>query len=201
MNFLQKIKNLSDEELLKLARDLFAYENSEGDFLSRRIDRVFEECHNRKLDIFSNLNHNDIFNPKIIKGLAKAVDIRFFDNLTRKELEEFEKKFPKSKFSEFACYCGIGDKNVFIGKVSGNSMIEAKLYDGDYFICETEFVLRDGDIIIVEIEGVLFVKRYKIINGEKYLVSENPNYPNYKLSAFENYSFKGKVRKTIRDIE
>jgi len=65
-------------------------------------------------------------------------------------------------------------ENVFIVKVSGNSMIEAGIYDGDSVLIKEEKQYKSGDIVLARIGDEVTIKRFVFDSGRTYLKSENP---------------------------
>ncbi|MDD3225649.1 MAG: transcriptional repressor LexA [Clostridium sp.] len=57
-------------------------------------------------------------------------------------------------------YIGKKDKELFILKISGESMIEAGIYDGDYAIIEKKNSAENGDIVVTLIDDESTIKRF-----------------------------------------
>lgn len=70
----------------------------------------------------------------------------------------------------------IGSDDAFILKVSGTSMINAHIMDGDYLIVRKQNSCQEGDIIAALIDDEATVKRFGKINGVPYLFPENDAY-------------------------
>ncbi|MBR1797136.1 MAG: transcriptional repressor LexA [Clostridiales bacterium] len=70
----------------------------------------------------------------------------------------------------------IGREDAFILKVSGTSMINAHILDGDYIIVRKQSSCQEGDIIAALINDEATVKRYGKLNGVPYLFPENDMY-------------------------
>ncbi|MCQ2466260.1 MAG: transcriptional repressor LexA [Clostridia bacterium] len=70
----------------------------------------------------------------------------------------------------------IGNEECFLLKVSGNSMINAHICDGDYLIIRKQSFCDEGDIIAALIGDEATVKRYGRLNGTPYLFPENDMY-------------------------
>ena len=69
---------------------------------------------------------------------------------------------------------GRGDK-VFALRVSGESMIDAGIFDGDYIFVRKQLEARRGDIVVAMIDGEATVKRYEPKGDVIEFVAENPN--------------------------
>ena len=69
------------------------------------------------------------------------------------------------------------NKIVKIGCASGDSMINAGIFDNDILVADRSLKAEDGKVIIEVVDNELTVKRYKK-KGKK--VALQPNYPEYK---------------------
>lgn len=66
---------------------------------------------------------------------------------------------------------------VFALKVSGKSMIDAYVDDGDIIIVEKTSTANSGEMIVAQLpDGSVTLKKLKIENGEAYLVPQNPQF-------------------------
>jgi len=64
----------------------------------------------------------------------------------------------------------------FVLRVSGDSMIDAHICDGDTVILEFREP-KKGDVVAALIDGETTLKRYVMKNRKAYLKAENPDYP------------------------
>lgn len=68
----------------------------------------------------------------------------------------------------------VGNKNIFMLKVSGESMINAAILDGDYIIVEEQPTAQNGDIVVALVNGdEATVKTFYKENGHFRLQPEN----------------------------
>ena len=84
----------------------------------------------------------------------------------------------------------------FVLKVSGDSMIEAGIYEGDLVIIEKNVSFTTGDVVVALIDSQWTLKYYKQQNGQVYLESANPKYP--PLYPRDNLEIWGKVVSVVR---
>lgn len=68
--------------------------------------------------------------------------------------------------------------NHFLLTVTGSSMIDAGIFDGDLVIVDTKKGPRNGDIVVALIDGANTLKRLVKEGGEVHLKAENKNYKN-----------------------
>lgn len=67
-------------------------------------------------------------------------------------------------------------QTTFCVRVTGLSMIDAGIYEGDILIVDGSISPTEGKIIVVALDGMLTVKRFGFINKQPYLIPENPNF-------------------------
>ena len=92
--------------------------------------------------------------------------------------------------------------NLDIIRVIGDSMLPY-IKDGEYIFVQKDIQVKNGDTVIANIDGELYVKRYYKIPFEKWikLESDNPDYPCINLDTDEKLnSFKiiGIVKSKIK---
>ncbi|EKD93386.1 MAG: hypothetical protein ACD_28C00158G0003 [uncultured bacterium] len=69
-------------------------------------------------------------------------------------------------------------KGSFLLRVTGNSMINAGIHEGDMVIVAPDQVPRSGDVVVALVDGENTVKRYVEEGKNVYLKAENPEYEN-----------------------
>lgn len=70
----------------------------------------------------------------------------------------------------------VGDGELFLLKVTGDSMIEAAICDGDFVVVRQQEVAENGEIVAAMIDGEATVKTLKRSGGEVWLLPANPSY-------------------------
>jgi len=83
-------------------------------------------------------------------------------------------------------------KEVFIIQISGDSMINAGIDDGDMLLIKESKEYKSGDIVVARTENGTTVKRFIADGGKRYLQPENPNYEKIIIIP-EEVQFQGKV--------
>lgn len=92
----------------------------------------------------------------------------------------------------------VADGSLFALNVSGLSMRDAGILDGDIVVADRDAAWREGDIIIALIEDEATVKRLAFEQGRPVLLPENPDYsPIYP----ESLIILGKVIGSYRSYE
>ena len=88
----------------------------------------------------------------------------------------------------------------FYARVSGESMIEAGLDDGDLIVIDRSLSPENGKIAICFIDGEFTVKRIKKEQGKLYLMPENKNYKSIELSEENELIIWGVVEYVIKKV-
>ncbi len=77
--------------------------------------------------------------------------------------------------------------------IYGDSMQGAGIFEGMKAIIAPGKKCKSGDIIIAEVDGRLFIKKYIVERNGKYLVSENRKYPPVPIEKCRNFRIFAKV--------
>jgi SOS regulatory protein LexA len=85
----------------------------------------------------------------------------------------------------------------FCLEVSGDSMIDAHIEEGDIVVATRTETAKDGDIVVAEVDGEFTLKYYKNQKGKQWLLPANKNYkPIYPQQSLRIIAtVKGVVRK------
>jgi repressor LexA len=70
----------------------------------------------------------------------------------------------------------VGEGNLFLLKVVGDSMINAAIADGDWVVVRQQPVAENGDIVAAMLEGEATVKTFKRASEHIWLMPHNPAY-------------------------
>jgi repressor LexA len=70
----------------------------------------------------------------------------------------------------------VGEGTLFLLRVTGDSMIEAAIADGDWVVVRQQPVADNGDIVAAMIDGEATVKTYRRRGGSVELLPANPAY-------------------------
>lgn len=68
----------------------------------------------------------------------------------------------------------VGDGELFLLKVVGDSMVDAAICDGDYVVVRSQPVAEQGDIVAAMLEGEATVKTFRRKDGQAWLIPHNP---------------------------
>jgi len=76
----------------------------------------------------------------------------------------------------------------FCLRVKGDSMVNARINDGDLVFCRKQETVENGQIAVVIIDDDATLKRFYKENGSVYLVAENPKYKPFVYSEKDHKS-------------
>ena len=88
----------------------------------------------------------------------------------------------------------------FFVRVSGTSMINAKIFDGSILLVDRAEKIKNNDIVLAVVDGDFTVKRYRKIEGSVFLYPENKAMRRIKiLEGSESYVW-GKVMWSFNSV-
>ena len=70
----------------------------------------------------------------------------------------------------------VGEGTLFLLKVTGDSMINAAIADGDWVVVREQGAAENGDIVAAMLDGEATVKTFKQSGGHDWLIPHNPAY-------------------------
>src|SRR6185312_7346426 len=70
----------------------------------------------------------------------------------------------------------VGDGTLFALRVTGDSMINAGIFHGDYVVVRQQEVASNGDFVVALLDGEVTVKTYMYNDGHIWLIPQNPSY-------------------------
>ena len=88
----------------------------------------------------------------------------------------------------------------FFMRVSGNSMINAGIFDGDIVIVDRSLKPQNGKIVIAVIDGEMLIRRYEQTINKLRLVPETPKLATIDVSEFSDFKIWGVVIHIIRSL-
>ena len=88
----------------------------------------------------------------------------------------------------------------FFMKVSGSSMINAGIFDGDIVIVDRSIKPQNGKIVIAVLDGEMLIRRYEKTINRLRLVPETPKLSSIEVSEFMDFKIWGLVIYAIRSL-
>ncbi len=90
----------------------------------------------------------------------------------------------------------------FYVRVSGESMTDAGILDGDLAVVDKELQAQDGDFVIAFVDGEFTIKEFRMDSSGDFgwLVPWNPNYPKIRVDASNQLIIWGVVTYVIHGL-
>ena len=88
----------------------------------------------------------------------------------------------------------------FFMRVSGSSMINAGIYDGDIVIVDRSLKPQNGKIVIAVIDGEMLIRRYEKTMNSLRLIPETTKLSPIDISEFMDFKIWGVVSCIIRNV-
>ncbi|RAK21107.1 repressor LexA [Anoxybacillus vitaminiphilus] len=171
------------------------------------------------------INCKTLINPGNVEKLAKAFNVKKSDidpSFNMESTGDLKRKSAALKFTKLpivgAISCGDGilayqeiegyedvpsswlnGGEYFFLRAKGDSMIGARIMDGDLLLIRQQDDVENGEIAAVLIEGDAVLKRVYKTNGTVILQSENPKYPPIVLQKnnMKDIRIIGKLKKVV----
>lgn len=89
-------------------------------------------------------------------------------------------------------------KDCFALKVSGDSMINAGIFDGDLVIVNPNEKVSQHDIVVARVDDEITVKNYEKKSDKVFLIPQNERYEPIIVTEKNNFSLIGKVIGVLR---
>ena len=81
--------------------------------------------------------------------------------------------------------------STFIVRVTGQSMEQAGISDGDELIVNRALEPKDGSVVVAVLDGELTIKRLRITAHGVVLQADNPDFPDIRVPALSDLSIWG----------
>ena len=88
----------------------------------------------------------------------------------------------------------------FFMRVSGSSMINAGIYNGDIVIVDRSLKPQNGKIVIAVIDGEMLIRRYEKTLNSLRLIPETAKLSPIEVSEFSDFKIWGVVIYIIRNV-
>lgn len=90
------------------------------------------------------------------------------------------------------------NKDCFALKVTGDSMINAGIFEGDLVIVNPNEKVSQYDIVVARVDDEITVKNYEKKNDKIFLIPQNEKYQPIVITERNNFSLVGKVIGVLR---
>lgn len=93
-----------------------------------------------------------------------------------------------------------GNGKTFLLKVQGDSMRDARIFDGDLVLVTVQPEARHGEIVVAMIEDEVTVKRFQVDGGTVVLKPENEQFSPIRIAPEQRFRILGKVIGVFRKL-
>jgi DNA polymerase V len=97
-------------------------------------------------------------------------------------------------------YLAPNPMETFLVEVSGESMKDANIQEGDILVVDTHEEPKDGKIIVASLNSELVVKKLRIIDEKVYLYSANEKFTPLEILPLLDFRIQGVVKHVIRNV-
>jgi SOS regulatory protein LexA len=163
--FFEKLKELYGKEALPsfdtIAKEFgFKHKNSVWPYFNKFKEENLMEERNNHFYINKDLFGAVLFSSTVKAGFASVAD------------DYIEKRVSLDESFD------INESDTFLFTVSGDSMIDLGIFEGDKVIVKKTNTAKSGDIVVAYIDDGYTIKTYRNKNGKVWLEPANDNYPN-----------------------
>lgn len=202
------VRNLTANQLYETAKKYIIQENSGLLHNKEKCDIIYTECIRRNIPTFDHAVEDAlvIINSYgvISRGLGIA-NVQRMELLSDSEVKEFIREFEervdasddKVKVSDFI---KINKDNLVLCDVTGQSMKDARIENGDRLLVDISIDPADGDIVVVSVNDEMFVKRLMYFDGGIVLASENKEFEPVKITNDMEFNVYGVVKHVIMNL-
>jgi len=184
-DFFEKLKETYQKEPLpsldKIAKDFgFRHKNSVWQYFNKFKEAGLIKEVNGSFKINPSMFGAVLFASSVRAGFAQALDDFSDERISLDEVFE------------------IDNPSTYLFKVSGDSMVDLGIYDGDTVIVKKCREAQSGDVVLACVDGEFTLKTYKKTKDDVWLEPANANYPNIRPKV--SLSIFGKVMGLTRKI-
>ncbi|BCW35780.1 hypothetical protein StoSoilA2_18360 [Arthrobacter sp. StoSoilA2] len=90
--------------------------------------------------------------------------------------------------------------STFIVRVTGQSMQQAGISDGDELIVNRALEPKDGSVVVAVLDGELTIKRLRITAHGVVLQADNPDFPDIKVPALSDLTIWGVATRCLHHV-
>ena len=93
-------------------------------------------------------------------------------------------------------------ETTFLARVSGNSLMEVGICDGDLIIVDKSLEASDGDYVVAYVDGDFTLKEFKMDKANQcaWLIPHNESYSPIKVTADNEFLIWGVLTHTIKKL-
>lgn len=210
--FKEYVENLSDYELYLLAKTHLSFRQTVSNQHDWQNEIIYSECQVRHPDIYASAvddanltlagrkeSVGDFVVSEVLRPslMSRAELSNFIGNTNINDTNKYEIPFETVVREVLS---GGDDKFLFC-KVSGDSMKGIAINDNDILLVDRNYEDISNKIIVVSVNDILFVKRYRKDDDGEWLISENEKYEPFRINADIDFNIVGVVKMIMHSID
>lgn len=90
--------------------------------------------------------------------------------------------------------------STFIVRVTGQSMEQGGISDGDELVVNRALEPRDGSVVVAVLDGELTIKRLRITPSGVVLQADNPRFPDIEVPALSDLTIWGVATRCLHHV-
>lgn len=93
-------------------------------------------------------------------------------------------------------------ESTFYARITGDSMRDAGIFDGDIVVIDRSLEARDGNFVAAFIDGEFAIKEFRADPDNRcaWLIAHNPDYPPIRVTADNDFSVWGVVTHNLHTL-
>lgn len=93
-------------------------------------------------------------------------------------------------------------ETTFLARVSGNSLMDAGICDGDIVVIDKSLEAKNGDFVVAFIDGEFTLKEFRLdeINDCAWLIPHNKDFSQIKVTKENDFMIWGVLTYTIKQL-
>lgn len=97
--------------------------------------------------------------------------------------------------------CMVNRDTTFLGRVTGKSLEDIHVYEGDIMVIDKSLSPQNGDLIVAVINSE-FTAKFLYLNGKEFfLYPANQRFNPIKIAEYDNFRVWGVVTRIIQDVK
>jgi DNA polymerase V len=90
--------------------------------------------------------------------------------------------------------------STFIVRVTGQSMEQAGISDGDELVVNRALEPKDGSVVVAVLDGELTIKRLRLTSSGVVLQADNPRFPDIEVPALSELTIWGVATRCLHHV-
>lgn len=219
MNSLKEFENqqsqFSDNELYDIAKSSLLLFTSSNYNNLKKLELIYFECNKRNKKIYEKaindaflssvtaqepIAESSILNIQRIDFMSES-EINLLVNLISKSSKKSGMDIASAKSLSIYKLLGVPKEYLLLFKVSGDSMIDEGINDGDLVVADKRIQIVKNKLVIVEFAGELYIKRIVVNKGILWLISANEKIKPFQLKGREEIKIIARVKNLIKILQ